>query len=337
MSKLGIRFSIYLPENVVTNDDLEKEGILSLSGKPLTSKRIENITGIMSRRVASEEESSLFMAQKVFGEILQGQPPDAVMTSTSYPTGVNFSSEILGMFGIDNPDIHVMDFFAACSGFARQLKYIHDNIDFFQGKDVVLINTEKYSHTLKGLEKAIFTDGAIASRFTVGKDLVIRDSYSVLREHLSEDVNLYIQMPIDRSLMVEPFIEEYVPEPVNGRDPTKFYQNGEGVKQAVLTTLPGVIRSLDAEYLKNSRNGNKPARKLIPHQGSKQIVDREIARSLPEYDVIKDYEDGNASSMSLPRAMMRLVERDEIERGEEMLLAGFGAGMHMTVVKLALY
>lgn len=337
MSHLRIRFSTYLPENVISNADLEKEGILSLSGKPLTSQRIENITGITARRVADENETPLYMAEKVFEGVFENQPPDAVLTSTSYPVGVNFSSEILKKSGIDESVTHVMDFYAACSGFARQLKYIHDNIVFFEGKDVVLINTEKYSHTLQGLEKAIFTDGAIASRFTVGRDLVIKDAYSVLREHLPEDVNLYIQMPIDRSLMVKPFIEEYVPEPVSGRDPTKFFQNGEGVKQAVLTTLPGVIRSLDADYLKNWHNGNKPTRKLIPHQGSKQIVDREIARSLPEYNVIRDYEDGNASSMSLPRAMMRLIEQDGIEKGEEMLLAGFGAGMHMTVVKLVLY
>ena len=336
MSHLKIRFSLYMPENVVSNDDLEKENMLTLSGRPLTSQRIENITGIRARRVAQENETQLFMASKAFGGILEDNPPDVLLTSTSYPVGVNISSEILKKFGIDPDKKHIMDFYAACSGFARQLKYIHDNIGLFNGKDVVIINTERYSPTLHGLEKAIFTDGAIASRFVVGRDLVIKDYYSVPRDRFSEEINNYIQMPIDRSLMIEPYVEEYVPEPNDGKDPSKFYQNGEGVKMAVLKTLPGIIRILDAEYLA-SHNGNKPIRKLIPHQGSKQIVDREIARSLPEYNVIKDYEDGNGSSMSLPRAIMRIIERNEIEKGEEFIVAGFGAGMHITAVKLALY
>ncbi len=336
-SDLGIRFSFYSPDKVVSNSDLENEGILSLSGKLLTAKRIENITGIMSRRVADEKETPLYMALKAFEGVYGEKSPDAVLTSTSYPVGFNLSSEILKEHGLTEPEIHIMDFYAACSGFSRQLKYIHEYIDFFDGKDVVLVNTEKYSPTLRGLDKAIFTDGAIASRFRVGKDLVIADSYSVTRDKFGEEINLHIQMPIERSLMTKPFVEEYVPEPLPDKDQTKFYQNGEGVKLAVLSILPGIIRNIDSEYLNNYKNGNSPDRKLIPHQGSKQIVDREIARSLPEYEVIKDYEDGNGSSMSIPRAIMRLVQQDRIKKGEELLIVGFGAGMHLTAVKLSLY
>lgn len=332
---MNLRFHHYMPEKIVSNNDLENQGMLSLSGKPLTAERIYNITGIKTRRVATEEESTLYMAYKAFEGVLGDSNPDAVLTSTSYPAGVNFSAEIVKRFSLSGESTHIMDFYAACSGFARQLKYIYDNMDIFEGKDVILVNTEKYSGTLQGLDKAIFTDGAIASRFRVGEDLVIKNCYSVNRDMFTEEVNMYIQMPIDRKMMISPCVEEFVPVPSEGSNPNMFYQNGEGVKIAVLTTLPGIVRMMDDEYVR-SANGNKPLRKLIPHQGSKQIVDREIARSLPEYDVIRDYEDGNGSSMSIPRAIMRLAQREELSPGEEFLIAGFGAGMHLTVVKLRL-
>jgi 3-oxoacyl-[acyl-carrier-protein] synthase-3 len=68
---------------------------------------------------------------------------------------------------------------------------------------------------------------------------------------------------------------------------------------------------------------------FVPHQANLRIVEA-IARKLrvSKARVADDIiEAGNTSSASIPLALSRMIERNEISSGEHALLLGFGAGM----------
>ena len=68
---------------------------------------------------------------------------------------------------------------------------------------------------------------------------------------------------------------------------------------------------------------------FVPHQANLRIVES-IARKLrvPQARVADDIiEAGNTSSASIPLALSRMIERNEISSGEHALLLGFGAGL----------
>jgi 3-oxoacyl-[acyl-carrier-protein] synthase III len=68
---------------------------------------------------------------------------------------------------------------------------------------------------------------------------------------------------------------------------------------------------------------------FVPHQANLRIVEA-IARKLgaPQAKVASDIVTaGNTSSASIPLALSRMIERDELASGDTALLIGFGAGI----------
>jgi 3-oxoacyl-[acyl-carrier-protein] synthase-3 len=68
---------------------------------------------------------------------------------------------------------------------------------------------------------------------------------------------------------------------------------------------------------------------FVPHQANLRIIES-IARKLkaPQARVADDIvHAGNTSSASIPLALSRMIERDEVSSGEHALLLGFGAGL----------
>jgi 3-oxoacyl-[acyl-carrier-protein] synthase-3 len=68
---------------------------------------------------------------------------------------------------------------------------------------------------------------------------------------------------------------------------------------------------------------------FVPHQANLRIMEA-LARQLqvPRERVADDIvHAGNTSSASIPLALSRMIERDELGSGEHVLLLGFGAGL----------
>ncbi len=249
---------------------------------------------------------------------------DAIIVSASYPVGKNVSREI-GRHLPVRPKFH-LDIHAACSGFVRGLVYMKEHEEEFDNKRVLFVATEKYSHTLADLREGginndpsmaqtIFSDGAVAVVFTYGKDIAIIGYGS---KKLPKETDNYIRMPIDNALMTPPFLEEPVPTSTN-----KFQQDGPRVYEAILLSVPELNRKLIQE------TGLKaPDIKLaIPHQASGRMISA-LASRMSDLNVFRDLDDGNFSSASIPKAMIRAIKEGEIQRGNKILLSGFGAGLY---------
>jgi 3-oxoacyl-[acyl-carrier-protein] synthase-3 len=268
---------------------------------------------------------------------LYGKPtPDILIATTSYPTGHQISRTIAQeLYTEDNHPTLALDIYAACSGFAEALYHLKEHEDFFEGKNVAIVSTELYSPTLIDPEvpnardidpsraKYLFSDGAVATNFTYGKDLKI-----LAAEHgeipIPEGEENPLRMPIRRDLIKN--LPAHIHRPVPYSHSGYFEQNGRMVLKTVGNTVPelvnGVVAKADLEMADIDY--------VVPHQGSGRIVDI-IAKKLEGMCVVKDVAQGNFSSASIPKALERAIREGKISKGDRSVLAGFGAGLYGSV------
>ena len=137
-------------------------------------------------------------------------------------------------------------------------------------------------------------------------------------EKLPKESDNYIQMPIDNTLMIPPFLEEPVPSTIG-----KFQQNGPKVFEELKSRIP----SLNKKVVEKARLLPSDIKLAILHQASGRMV-KWLEQKMPEYTFFNDLEDGNFSSASIPKAWARAIKSGKIQRGDKILLSGFGAGLY---------
>lgn len=332
LNKPNIAFGVYLPKEILTNQEIESWGVVTPGGKPLTAESIQKRTGIVHRYVADEKEDPLFMGLNAAQQALNGKKADVVIVSTSFPVGFNLSKRISEELGL--ADVPNLDVYAACSGFTLGLACIKVREQEFLDKKILFVATEEYSpylHDLRdkegelirdpSLAQTIFSGGATAMVFKHGKEGI--QVLSTLNEHLAKDAENPIKMPIGKTPLTPPFIAVLAPKSKSG----KFEQDGAKVYELICKTVPQLIKkTIDEANLDPSQK----IKMVVPHQGSGHMVEG-ISRRLNGYSVYRDFAEGNFSSASIPRALNKALEKGEIKKGDIVVLAGFGAGLFASI------
>lgn len=335
-----IAFGVYIPNKVITNLEIEAWRVETFGGHILTAADILKRTGIKQRHRVDHFQSAFTMGHAAINGALKEDPNpaqiDAVIASTSYPTGLNLSREYGIGLGIKVNNLS-LDVYAACSGFVRGLSFIKEREDSYKGKKILLVATENYSPTLENIDQhgpekdpslsqTIFSDGAAAIIFTYGENLRILGN--PVNKRFPQD-NQYIRMPIRKDLIIkgQPFIEEPVPNTDEQGKPVRyFYQDGKNVYRAIKNKIPPLIR----EAVENAGLKAEDISLVIPHQPSIHALDT-LRDQLPEYEIFYDIEDGNFSSASIPLALKKAVENGRVKRKDKVVLAGFGAGLFASI------
>lgn len=323
-----VDITTYTPKFFLTNDDIAAWGVKTESGKPLTADSILSKTGIERRYVASEQESPYFMAREATNQLLEGNKDkiDAVIVSTSYPTGEDLSKKLQDEFGFSGFHLNIH---AACSGVGLGLAYLKRHEEKFLGKRILFVTTEKYSSHLQDLREeggsardpslaqTLFSDGATACTFRYGEDLKV---LSVKNHNFPAEAASSIRMPINRGLIAGLSLALPIPYPESG----KFEQDGGKVYKLVRKNVPNLIRqSVDRAKLTAS-----DIKMVFIHQGSGHVA-KGIRDELPEFNgrILMDYQDGNNSSGSTPKGIMRASKEGGIKKGDIINLTVFGAGL----------
>jgi len=320
-----LSFGIYLPKKFITNEEIAKWGIITPNGNPLTAQDIQRRIGIKRRFIAGPDESVTDMGIKAALAAGNLEDVTAIIVSTSYPIGENVS-EAIGRHLPKQPEFH-LDIHAACSGFVRAFSFLKEHERKYNNKRVLLVATEKYSHTLTSLEnggipidssmaQTIFSDGAVAIFFTYGRDVQVLAHES---RKLPAESDCYIRMPIDENLRTDPSLAIPIPNSTNG----KLQQEGPKVIEAIFQSVPDLNKSVI------EKSGIRPSdvRLLIPHQASGRMIPW-LTKGMPEYNIFTDMDDGNFSSASIPKAWARAIKEGRVQRGDTILLSGFGAGLY---------
>jgi 3-oxoacyl-[acyl-carrier-protein] synthase-3 len=310
----------YLPERVVTNQDLEK--LMDTS-----DAWIQERSGIKERHFADPGTGSARLGVLAAQSALEsaGWTPEDVefivfaTLSPDYYTpgnGVLVGAE-LGLKGIGALDVRNQ-----CSGFIYGLAVSDGLIRMGLYKRILLIGAEVHSSglrmTTEGRDTAVlFGDGGGA----VCLEATEEEGSRVIWHHLHSDgryaEELCIRAP---SAKKNPYITcEMIEQGL-----TAPYMNGREVFKHAVTKFPAVIfEALEAQGLKPD-----DVAMVIPHQANYRITDVVRERlGLTWKTVYSNIERiGNTTAASIPIALDECVREGLVKRGDLLCLASFGSG-----------
>ena len=308
----------YVPENILTNADLEE--MVETSDEWIVQR-----TGIKERRIASEDETTSDMAVKAALKAIERsdisvEDIDLVVCATITPDYFNMPSTatvISQKLGIAN--VTAFDISAACTGFVYVLSIAKAYIESGMKKNVLIIGAEKMSAITDFSDRGtciLFGDGAGAAIISVteNKDEAIIDL------HTSADGNYADFLMTPNGGTGNPHMTE-----LEGEAGCFIKMKGnETFKLAVRTLTKDVVQILDKNNIKS-----EDIRHFIPHQANLRIISA-VGKSLkmkPEQVVLTVQKYGNTSGASIPMAMNDLYESGKLKHGEIMLLDAFGGGL----------
>jgi 3-oxoacyl-[acyl-carrier-protein] synthase III len=300
-----LAFGGYQPANEVTNADLAKTVDTS-------DEWIRARVGIASRRIAGPDESVADMAVAAGGKALaaSGLSPtdvDLVIVATCTPEVQipNVSATVAHRLGIAGPAAY--DLNAACAGFCYALASASDAIRAGSARNVLVIGAEKLSQWVDWTDRStciIFADGAGAAVVGPVTEPGQQPGIGPVAWGSAGDLAETIQIA-DRNSFIA--------------------QEGQAVFRWATTKLHPVAQAACAKAGVDPRE----LAAFVPHQANLRIMET-LARQLqvPRERVADDIvHAGNTSSASIPLALSRMIERDELGSGEHVLLLGFGAGL----------
>jgi 3-oxoacyl-[acyl-carrier-protein] synthase-3 len=313
----------YLPERILTNFDLEK--MVDTSDEWIVTR-----SGIRERHIAAKDQASsdlAFEASKKAMAVAGVGPEDIdliiVGTVTSdmlFPSTACVLQDRLGA-----TRAAAFDVTAACSGFIYGLSIAHSLITLGKNEKVLVIGVETLSRIIDYEDRAtcvLFGDGAGAAVLEpCAKGEGILSSFMQSDGSYSE--LLYLPGGGSRRPLNEERIknrEQYVK--MKGNDLFKY----------------AVRAMVDASrfVLKEVNLTTKDLDFLIPHPANIRIIEGVRRRlKLPHEKVIVNIDHvGNTSAASIPIAFSEAVESGEIERGDKVLMVGFGGGLTWGAVLL---
>lgn len=311
----------YVPENIITNHDLERM-------MDTSDEWIRERTGIIERRwVTPGEETINGMGYKATLMALEqaGMSPEdidfivfaSIVGDMGFPGGGCLMQEKLGI-----PGVPCMDIRNACSGFMYALAVGDKFIKTGTYKTVLVVGSEIQS---VGIDKStrgrdisvIFADGAGAVLLTATDD----SQKGILTTHLHADGRyarkLYCEWPsIHHTPAHNPVYD----------DPEHNFPHMEGrfvFKHAVVRFPEVIMEALKA-------TGYTPADLdlFIPHQANQRITEAVAARlEIPMEKVMNTIVHyGNTTAATIPMAMSMAKQEGKIQEGSLVCLAAFGSG-----------
>lgn len=308
----------FLPEKLLTNADIEK--LVDTNDQWITER-----TGIKSRHIASEGENNsdlaLIASQRALEAAeLSPQDIEMIIYATVSPDHIMPNTACILQRKLGCRNIMSVDISAACTGFVYALSVANKFIQTGMYKHVLVVGAEVL-HPLvnyKDRETCIlFGDGAgavVASRASDDQD------GQIFSEHLYADgqISDLFLVPAGGSSM--PLSQE-----VLDNDQQFMKMKGREIfKNAVRTMSQACQEALDTNGMSKD-----DIHWLIPHQANIRILET-VAKhfGIPLEKVVVNLDHtGNTSAATIPIALDEAVRDGRIQRGENILLTAFGAGI----------
>lgn len=302
----------YLPEEVVTNDDLAK--IVDTSDEWITSR-----TGIKERRILRNGASSDIAAAAVEGLLKKTNtdPLDIEMVIVAtvtpdypFPSTANVVCDKVGM-----KNAWGYDLIAACSGFIYGLQAGASLIESGKHKKVIVIGVDKMSAILDYQDRTtcvIFGDGGGAVLLEPNNE-----GNGIIDSILQSDGSgrQYLYLPAGGS--ASPSSHETVDNRMHF-----VKQEGKQVFKFAVTNMAEV----SAQIMERNHLTADDVDWLVPHQANLRIIDATAERmGLPKEKVMVNiHRYGNTTAGTLPLCLWDWEK--QLKKGDNLILSAFGGG-----------
>lgn len=314
----------YLPDNIVTNEDLSK--LMDTSDEWIVER-----TGIKERRhiVKGSEDTPATMGYNAGMQALEraGLKPEEVgliLFATLSPDYYFPGSGVLVQKMMGIPACPAMDIRMQCSGFIYALSTADQFIKTGMYKNVLVIGAENHSGGLDFTTRGrgvsvIFGDGAGAAVLTREES----NDRGILSTHLYSE-----GQHAEELSLIGPSTQRWVPEIIENNDPDDIsyypYMNGQTVFKHAVVRFSEVIN----EGLQKNNWMPTDIDMLIPHQANlriSQFIQKKFQLGDDQvYNNIMRY--GNTTAASIPIALTEAWEEGKVNAGDKVVLAAFGSG-----------
>jgi 3-oxoacyl-[acyl-carrier-protein] synthase-3 len=309
----------YLPERVVTNDDLVKE-----TGIDSSDSWIRERTGIGKRRIAAPSEATSDMATAASKKALKmagirAEDLDMIVCGTVTPDMPFPSAAVLVQANLGATRAACFDVSAACAGSLYALAVGDAFIKSGSAKSVLVIGAELLTRIVDWKDRntcVLFGDAAGAMVLVPET----REGHGILSIHLHSDGTQADILKIPGGGSRLPFSAQVL---ANGDHFVKM--NG----REVFKTAVRVLERSSREALE--RNGMRPkdVTHVIAHQANLRILEAIMKRlEIPlERCHLNIEEVGNTSSASVPVTLDQANRQGALKDGDLILMMAIGGGM----------
>jgi 3-oxoacyl-[acyl-carrier-protein] synthase-3 len=302
----------YLPERVLTNDELARRLVTS-------DAWIRQRTGIGERRIAADGELTSDLAVAAARRALQragmsGSDLDLIVLATATPdhTFPATATKVQAQLGMKRGA--AFDVQAVCSGFIFALAIADNALRLGQARTALVIGAETFSRILDWEDRGtcvLFGDGAGALVLNAAPDAG-PGGRGVLSTHLHSDGSQYDILYVDGG-------------PSSTGTAGHLRMEGREVfRQAVQHLSDAVEEALAANGLSGA-----DIDWLVPHQANLRIIDA-IGKRLhlePGHTVVTIERHANTSAASIPLALDEAVGDGRIKPGHLVLMEALGGGL----------
>ena len=315
--------SYYLPEKVLTNEDL------LIDFPEWSVVKVASKLGISQRHIAAHNETATDMGIKAGSLLIEEYNIDKTSIdfillctqSPDYflPASACLIQERLGL----KTSTGAIDINQGCSGFIYGLSLAKGLLCAGIAKNVLLLTSETYSKYIHSRDKGnrtIFGDASAAT-------LISSDGFAEIRDFsLGTDGrgagNLIVETGASRCINIKNNI--IWDENGNPVSPDHLYMNGTEIFNFTLEIVPILIKDI---LIKNSLLQTE-IDLFVFHQANKHMM--EFLRKKLKIESEKFYyyieNVGNTVSSTIPIALKEAINEGKIRSGSKILIAGFGVG-----------
>lgn len=306
----------YLPEKILTNFDLEK--IVDTNDEWIVSR-----TGIRERRVADKTMASSDLAYEASLKAIEsaGISPeeiDLIIVATVTPDTAFPSTACILQDRLGAKKAAAFDLSAACTGFLYGVTTAAQFIKNGYYKYALVIGVECLTKIVNWEDRntcVLFGDGAGA--IVMGPT---EEGFGFLSYELGADGS-------GGDLLQQPGGGSRIPasiESVQAKQHFVTMNGGEVFKFAVR-----VMEQVSESVLKKAGLTKEDVDLLVPHQANLRIIEAARKRlGLTQEKVVVNVDKyGNMSSASIPVALDEAFRNQRINRGDTIVLVGFGGGL----------
>lgn len=313
------------PGRLVTNDDLSLE-------MDTSDAWIYPRTGIHARRFCTAEESAVTLAIEAAGKALaeaegQGVPASdigaIVVASMSADLATPSIAAILQR-ELRLPEVPALDINAACSGFIYGLEVARSLAAVSGRRYALVVGTEQLSRLLSMEDRStaiLFGDGA-------GAAVIECTETAGNREEAAPYVRLFGSRGSDVILAPGVYTGAYEAREETNAETVcidHMLMDGKEVFMFACDIIPRIIGGL----LEQSGETMEDIDHVVCHQANARII-RHVYRAMhwPAEKFFMNMEKlGNTSAASIPTALYDMQQQGRLQRGDRLILAGFGGGL----------